>query len=186
MGQTPDELREELADRRAAVSQDLEAIGDRVSPGRMVERRRAQVGSYARRARDAVMGAADSVEQAAGSVGSTAASVGSSAAEVPGAVLTRTQGAPLAAGLAAFGIGFVVASIAPASRVEERAAAKLEPALQSAAGEVGAAAMAVGDQVRDEARAAAVDLRESAEESAQRVAGSADAPADDGVQYGTF
>ena len=47
--------------------------------------------------------------------------------------------------------------------------------------------MAVGDQVRDEARAAAVDLRESAEESVQRVAGSdADAPADDGVQYGTF
>ena len=180
MGQTPDELREELADRRAAVSQDLEAIGDRVSPGRMVERRRAQVGSYVRRARDTVMGAADSVEQAAGSVGSTAA-------EVPGAVLTRTQGAPLAAGLAAFGIGFVVASIAPASRVEERAAAKLEPALQSAAGEVGAAAPAVGDHVREEARSAAVDLRESAEESVQRVAGSeADAPADDGTRYGTF
>jgi hypothetical protein len=180
MGQTPDELREELDDRRAAVSQDLEAIGDRVSPGRMVERRRAQVGGYVHRAREAVMGAADTVESAAGSVGSTAA-------EVPGAVLTRTQGAPFAAGLAAFGIGFVAASIVPATRAEERAATRLEPALRSAAGEVGAAATAVGDQVREEARTAAVDLRESAEESVQRVAGSdADAPADDGPQYGTF
>ena len=167
MGQTPDELREELAERRSAVSGDLEAIGDRVSPGRMVERRRAAVGGYVQRARESVMGAADSVGDAAGNVGSTAA-------DVPGAVLTRTQGAPLAAGLVAFGAGFVLASLAPASRVERDAAARLEPALQSAAGEVRSAAQAVGEHVRDEAQTAVADLRESAGEAADRVKGSAE------------
>ena len=41
MGQTAEDLRTQLAEQRGDISRDLEAIGDRVSPGRMMERRQA-------------------------------------------------------------------------------------------------------------------------------------------------
>ena len=59
MGTTPDELRYELEQQRESLSRDLVAIGDRVSPGRMVERRKMAVRDSFGRARDAVMGARD-------------------------------------------------------------------------------------------------------------------------------
>ena len=40
MGQSAEELRYEIADTRAELGQTLDAIGDRVSPGRMIERRK--------------------------------------------------------------------------------------------------------------------------------------------------
>ena len=60
MGKTADDLRYELEQQRESLSRDLVAIGDRVSPGRMVERAQFAVRQSFGEARDAVMGAKDS------------------------------------------------------------------------------------------------------------------------------
>lgn len=43
MGTRADELKSDLEQQRRALGEDFEAVGDRVSPRRMVERRRAAV-----------------------------------------------------------------------------------------------------------------------------------------------
>ena len=43
MGQSPEELKDEIESTRADLGDTLEAIGDRVSPGRVIERRTARV-----------------------------------------------------------------------------------------------------------------------------------------------
>ena len=40
MGQTAEELKQDIADTRDNLSDTLDAIGDRVSPGRVIERRK--------------------------------------------------------------------------------------------------------------------------------------------------
>lgn len=184
MGQTAEELRAELADHRDALGQDLEAIGDRVSPGRIVERRRAAVGQSMTRVRERVMGVADdktsAVGRAAGSVGDrasgAASSIGTAASSVadtitsaPDTIRERTEGAPLAAGLVAFGAGFLVSSLLPASSTEQRAAARVQPALESAASELGSAGQQVAQDLAAEAKDAAQDLTASAQEAAQGI-----------------
>ena len=56
MGQTAEELRGQLVYQRAEVSRDLDAIGDRVSPHRMVERRQAAVRQRFTDIKERVMG----------------------------------------------------------------------------------------------------------------------------------
>ena len=40
MGQTAEQLKEQIAGTRDDLSETLDAIGDRVSPGRVIERRK--------------------------------------------------------------------------------------------------------------------------------------------------
>ena len=58
MGQSAEELRYEIADTRAELGQTLDAIGDRVSPGRMIERRKNRFVVGMRSAKDRIMGTA--------------------------------------------------------------------------------------------------------------------------------
>jgi hypothetical protein len=169
MDQTPDELRRELAERRAAIGYDLEAIGDRMSPHRMVERRRAAVSGRMRRMRESVMGAADSV-------GTSMGDVAGAATGAPDAVLTRAQGSPFAAGLVAFGAGFLAASMFPASRTERRAARRLEPAVESAVGTVRDQASAMAGDVTEHAKESAQQLGDDARQAAERLRSEAGRP----------
>jgi hypothetical protein len=40
MGQSPEELKQDIESTRADLGETLDAIGDRVSPGRVIERRK--------------------------------------------------------------------------------------------------------------------------------------------------
>jgi hypothetical protein len=146
MGQSTEELKVKLAENREALGEDLAAIGDRVSPGRMVERRRAQVRDRFGRMRETVMGAADSATTTVSDVTATATDT---VTGVPDAVLSKAQGAPMAARLVAFGAGFLASSLMPATRKEQEVAARLQPALEEKAGEVGTAAQSVIDDVKE-------------------------------------
>ena len=84
MGQTTEELRQQIADTRGDLTDTLDAIGDRVSPGRVIERRKNRMTAGVRSTLDRLMGTA---HDAADAVRDTPGSVGSS-----------TQGAPLVAG----------------------------------------------------------------------------------------
>ena len=153
MGKTAEDLRHDLEQQRESLGRDLVAIGDRVSPGRMVERRRLAVRQSFGRARDAVMGAkdtaADTTQHAASSaqsaVGSAASAVGDAVTSAPQAIQSQTQGNPLAAGLIAFGVGALAGSLLPTTRREEQAVAQVQPALESAASELAEGAQSVAD-----------------------------------------
>ncbi len=68
MGQSAAELRREIEDTRGDLGETLDAIGDRVSPARMIERRKNRMSEGARLVRERVMGTADHAGQAAGDV----------------------------------------------------------------------------------------------------------------------
>lgn len=146
---------------------------------------RAGAGSAVTSAKDSVTGAASS---AVDSVHGAVSSVGDTASGAVGTVKEQAEGNPLAAGLVAFGIGWLVSSLLPASETEQRAARRAvetakeqgQPVLEQAkqaAGEVGQhmqeqatdAAQQVKDRaqdatqtVKDEAQGAAQDVKESA------------------------
>ncbi len=81
MGQTADEVRRDIERTRYDMERTLDAIGDRVSPGRIVERRTARVRHGLRAAREAVMGSA---EAATDKVRTTATGIGQAGAEAGG------------------------------------------------------------------------------------------------------
>jgi hypothetical protein len=175
MGKTAEDLRSDLEQQRESVSRDLVAIGDRVSPGRMVERRRLAVRQSFARARDAVMGARDAAtgttQQAASTAqaaaGSAASAVGDVVTSAPQAIQAQAQGNPMAAGLIAFGVGALAGTLLPTTRREEDAVAQVQPALDTAAGELAGSAQAVATSAKEHAAEGAEHLKETVKDAAQ-------------------
>jgi hypothetical protein len=170
MGPTAEELRWELAGQRDAVGRDLTAIGDRLSPGRAISRRRAAMRRSMANVRERVMGVADSATSA---LADTADGARAAVAEAPDALRSQTQGAPFAAGLLAFSGGFALASLLPATRTEERAAERLQPALESAAREAGHGAQDLAADLQGDVQDAAGQLADRTKEAATDAARSA-------------
>jgi len=191
-----EELRAQIERQRSELGRDLEAFGDKVSPGRMVERKRAAVRESARGFKDRIMGVADSatskvggaagsagssVTGAAGSVGSTVSgaagsvvgavgSVGESIGHAPAATMQAAQGNPLAVGLVAFGAGAVLAALLPTSEKERRVITEqAQPALQKAAEEVGTVAQQAVEDLKPAAQEAAEAVKSTAQEAADSV-----------------
>ena len=103
---------------RGDLSDNVNALGDKVNPG-----------SIARRQVGRVRGAAVSVKEACWAATPTPPTPGSdrrpwvTRCPTPrDAVARKAQGSPIAAGLIAFGAGLLVSSMLPASRAEQQAA----------------------------------------------------------------
>lgn len=171
------QLRQEIEAQRSTLGRDLEALGDHVSPGRMVERRRNAAAQRVRGMKDKLMGAADDTTSAvtdrAGSAGSAitdrAESVAQTVAGAPQMAKSQTQGNPLAMGLISFGVGLVASSLIPATRQERQLARKAQPMLQTAAEQAGSLAREDVDQLVPAAKEAAMDLRDDAADAARVV-----------------
>jgi uncharacterized protein YjbJ (UPF0337 family) len=198
VGKSAQELRHDIERTREDLGETLDAIGDRVSPGRIVQRRTERVRNALTSVKTSVMGAGESAqsgaqgavhsaqEQAASAVGTVA----DTARQAPQQVLRQTQGNPLAAGLVAFGVGLVVASLIPPTKPEQQAAAAVQDTIEplkeravEAAGqvkdEVTDAARTAAGQVKETAGQAADEVRHQAQESAEQVKGDAQAAAED-------
>jgi hypothetical protein len=179
------QLRQEIEAQRSMLGRDLEALGDHVSPGRMVERRRNAATQRVRGMKDKLMGVADDTTSAvtgrASSAGSAiterAESVVQTMASAPDMAKSQTQGNPLAMGLISFGVGLVASSLIPATRQERQLARKAEPMLQTAAEQAGTLAREDVDQLVPAAKEAAMDLREDAADAARVVKEQAQAAA---------
>jgi hypothetical protein len=170
----PDRIRAEIERTQADLSRDVDAVTDKVSPGRIVERRVDRVRGAAGRWKDSVMGSPDpygtpsrtgvrdGTQQLAGSVADAASSASSSVAtaaqDAPQAVRRRTEGNPLAAGLIAFGAGMLLSAVIPATRQEQQVAERAK----ERAGEL-------GQPVADAAKQVASDLREPAQQAVDAV-----------------
>jgi len=198
MGKTATELRWEIDQRRADLSRDFEMLGDKVSPGRIYERRTSAVRSRFRNVRESVMGKADvmsteaqrraiDLRTSAGdtsqgimqSTQDTMHSVSDTVRQAPQFVEHQTQGNPLAVGLVAFGMGLLAATLIPQTRREQDFASQLQPHLQDAARSIGSTGREMVDELKPMAQDAAQQLQSSAKESAQHVADSAKSAAQD-------
>ena len=121
MSTDPDQIRSEIDQTQRELSADVDALTDKLSPQRIVERRVRRTRTAMTNMKDSIMGSTSDAYQTAGSASSsmgetvsskasaardTAASTASSAADAarsaPDMVRRRTEGNPLAAGLIAF------------------------------------------------------------------------------------
>jgi hypothetical protein len=168
----PEEIQRDIERTRASLSADVDRLNEKVAPSKVVGRRVDHLKRTATSVKDRVMGSAgessglhgagDSVSSGTASakhaVGSAASSVGDAASAAPQTVRRQTQGNPLAAGLVAFGIGWLLSSLPPASERERNVAEIVE----DKAGEL-------AEPVKETARDVAGNLQEPVQHSAEQV-----------------
>ena len=214
MSTDPDQIRSEIDQTQRELSADVDALTDKISPPRIVERRVRRTRVAMTNMRDRIMGSTSDTYQTAGSATSgvagnvsdrasaardTVAGAASSAADTvrsaPESIRRGTKGNPLAAGLIAFGAGWLLSSLLPASQPEQQvatqvkdftteqgrpvaqqlgqagqqAAQELRESAQQRAEAVRQTAADAASTVRDEAQSAASDVKDQAQESADRV-----------------
>ena len=111
MAEEPDRLRQDIENTRATLTRDVDRLADKTSPKRVAQRRWTA-------AKERVMG---SSEHARHATAGAASDVGDSVRAAPQAVAQQTQGNPLAAGMIAFGVGMLAATLIPVTDPERRA-----------------------------------------------------------------
>jgi hypothetical protein len=188
MGATEDQLKHDAERQRARMGDTLEAIGDRLSPERMVERRKAAVGQTFRKMKESVMGspgyqepATERLRAQASSARDSASSAVQTASEhmqqAPQALADQARGNPVAAGIVAFGAGALLASLLPTSRTEQRVVEEAKPQVQGAAEQLKAAGRDVASDAADHARDAAEAVKSTGAEAGSHVRDQAEAAA---------
>lgn len=187
---TPERIQQEMAQTRRALSMDVNALGDKISPSHAVHRKMNRVRGKATSLRERVMGSpdtggvrhladvaserttqvkqealgakdelAEAAQQAGAAVSSAASEAGDMITSAPANVRRQAQGNPLAAGLIAFGTGWLLSSLLPASSAEQQLGSQVREQARDVAG-----------PVKDKAAEIADDLRGPAQQAAQRVA----------------
>jgi ElaB/YqjD/DUF883 family membrane-anchored ribosome-binding protein len=170
MGQSTEELRRDIEQTRDGLSDTLDAIGDRVSPGRVLERRKNRAVQSFQSLRDRLMGTVSSAKD--GLSDSTGSAV-DTLTSTPDAVRAQTQGSPLAAGAIAFGVGFLIAAVFPPSQAEQQAAQSLLDKAEPLKDDLVAAGQDVADDFKDSARAALDEVKDTAVAGKEAVADTA-------------
>ncbi len=162
----PDEIRNDIERTRRELGQDVDALADKVNPGKAAQRQTEKVRRAATRLKDRVMGtASDVVDDAQSAVGHA----GEVVADAPHRVATATQGNPVAVGLIAFGVGLLAASLIPASKPEQEAAEKVKDAAAPVVEKAKDVAMESADHLREPAREAGEAVKERAAEAVDAV-----------------
>jgi gas vesicle protein len=174
MTSDPDQIRGNIELTQQNLSYDVDALTEKVSPPKIVGRRVQQTRSAVTNVKDRIMGgtseyssnvggavsssASSAKDTVAGAASSTADAVGSA----PDVARQRTRGNPLAAGLIAFGAGWLVASLLPATDAEQQVASQVK----DVATEKG---RPVAQQLSQAGQEAAQELKDSAQQRAQSV-----------------
>jgi hypothetical protein len=166
MAQTTDELTLRIEEQRSVLGYHLDELGDKVSPRRMAERRKAAVRDRWWSVKDRVMGTADAGSERAHEMKDEAMDA---ARRAPEAARRQYEGNPLAAGLLAFAAGLVVAAVLPETEKERELARSVQPHLEAAASEVGAVAQDSAEALKPAARDAAEHVKQQAQQSGETV-----------------
>ena len=175
MSNDTSEIRAQIEQTRASLSDNVDALAYEANPAHMAERKVAQVKASGSRMLDRIMGSADDLRDAAADkvhgLADGAAGVGDSIASAPNAARRTTQGNPLAAGAVAFGIGLLVAAAFPPSEKEQELAREIKDKAQPLTDQITAAGKEVADNLAGPAKDAVESLKESATEAVQAVQG---------------
>jgi uncharacterized protein YjbJ (UPF0337 family) len=182
----PEVLRAEIARTRAELSDNVDTLTDTANPKNVANRQVDKVKSAARGVREHLMGAPDdpsdsgTLGERADTVKGTASGVLGSAqdrasgaldtvSDAPSQVQRKTRGNPLAAGLIAFGIGYLISSAIPSSEKEQEAASRLQEKAAPLTDKVRDAASDVADQLREPAQQAAASIKDTATDAVANV-----------------
>jgi hypothetical protein len=190
----PEVIRRDIEATRADLSRDVDALTEKVSPARVVERRVDRAKSAVGSVKEKVMGTqsnpndSGALGTASDKASSVASSVGDAATAAPSVARQKAQGNPMAAGVIAFGAGWLISSLLPATEKEKQAASTvkdkasehsdtLTAPLKEAAGNAkenlqGPAQDAVAS-MKDKATDAASTVKDEATSAKDDVAGSA-------------
>ncbi|WP_134768499.1 DUF3618 domain-containing protein [Nocardioides sp. 1609] len=178
MGEDTEQLSTEIAATRGNLANHLDELQDKVSPAAIVDRKKAAARDRVGNVRSKVMGSAGGAKDSvtgtvSGAVSGAGGSVSGTASEAAETAKDQFQGSPLAAGVAAFGLGMVIAALVPATRAESRAAVQVKDAVQDHAQplveDVKAAAAEVGGQVKDNAAEAVEQVKQTGQDATGRV-----------------
>lgn len=188
--QNPDEIRADIERTRATLSRDVDAMAEKVTPSKVAHRQVDKVKDAVGGVRDRVMGSAeetgaqmsDRASEAKGSLLSAADDASHAARRAPHQVARKTQGNPLAAGVIALGVGWLAASLIPASDKEQHLASRLEEKAQPVLDDVKDQAKHVAEELKEPAQRAAETVKESATDSAEAVKSEGQSQKDDVVE----
>lgn len=168
------EINRDIERTRANLGQNLDELGEKVSPSQVVERQK-------QAARNRIVGVKDKVMGSASHTGSSMSDsasgamhgISDSASGAVQSVQEKAEGNPLAAGVIAFGAGMLLSSLFPATRVEQRVSQQgLDAAKEHGQPVIDEAKSMVGDmggQLKETAASGAEEVKASAQESAQHL-----------------
>lgn len=175
----PDSIRRDIERTQRNLSTDVDLLAEKVTPGRIVQRKVSRARGTMISLRDKVMGttsdgmstASDRVGDAASSVAHGASDAAHAVGEAPKAVRRGTEGNPLAAGLIAFGAGWLISSLAPASKREQQLAEQAKDWVQEHGQPVAEhAAEQLKENLREPAQQAVASVKDTATDAASTVA----------------
>jgi len=199
VAEEPDRLRQQIEYTRAGLTRDVDRLAEKTSPKQVARRRWTSV-------KEKVMG---STGQAKDTVGSKASDLGGAVQDkashltdvagekahdaagavrsAPQAVASQAQGNPIAAGVIAFGVGLLAATLIPVTEAERRAGQELKEhsgdltdrvkdmagdvkddlagSVQQAAGEVKSTAQDAVETTRQQAQSSAQDAKEQSKQA---------------------
>ncbi|MFC0106359.1 DUF3618 domain-containing protein [Kibdelosporangium aridum] len=176
----PRQIRQEIERTQRNLSVDVDALTDKVTPGKIVRRRTERVRRGMTNLRERVMGSASDTASTAGDqVNRATTAVSDAVSEAPQAIRRETEGNPLAAGLIAFGLGWLTASLVPASKAEQQAADQAKEFVKEHSEQLGEMAGQVKDRLTEPAQQAAQQVKATAQDAAGTVGDEARSAADD-------
>jgi len=163
---SPEQIRADIEVTREELGRDVDALADKVTPGKIVERQKSRMRRAFEDVKHRVMGVAEDV-------GHTTSDVAESAAEgvreLPRRAAGAAQGAPIAVGLVALGLGWLAASLAPPSQAERRLARSLRESAQPIVDSATDAAKQVASELQEPARDAFERVKSEAVDAAEHV-----------------
>lgn len=166
MMSNPDQIRADIEVTRDELGRDVDALADKVSPPKIMERQTARVRHMFGDVKERVMGVAEDVgDTASGAVDAA----GEAVRELPHKAKQTAQGAPLIVGLVTAGVGFLVASLIPATETERRWSAALREEAQPLVDKAKDAAQELAEGLKEPAQDAVDQVKESVASSAETV-----------------
>lgn len=173
---SPEQIRREIDRTRAELSGDVQTLTEKVSPGRAMGRQVKRTRNAMTRAKERVMGSDSGsgggmLSSAKETVSDTASSVADAASSAPDVARQQTQGNPIAAGLIAFGAGWLVSSLLPATKPEQQLATQAKDKAAELAQPVVQEAKQAGQEMAENMKEPAQDAVDHVRSTAQDAAG---------------
>lgn len=176
----PDQLESNVNQTRDSLHRDVLRLNEQVSPRQFVGTRKEKIKNRAGAIKDRLMGSADDPGQAAkdkagsaldsvkDATDSAGAKLGDAVGSAPQVLRKQTEGNPLAAGLIAFGAGWLLSALIPASDAEQQAARKVEQNADGLIEPLQQSAKEVADNLQQPLQDSADALKQTATDAADR------------------
>lgn len=179
----PEQIRREIEQTRRSLSDNVNELGQSVSPGNIAERQKRKFKDKANDLKAKVMGSSDDDPvrgysggaygeygyDTSGSSSSGLQDAAQAVQDLPDQAIRKTQGNPMAAGLIALGAGWLLGSLLPASRPEQQASQQLKDAAEPVVEKAKEVGQEMGDHLKQPAQEAVESVKSQAQASAETV-----------------